>query len=60
MRARRDLGLEVKPEKVSLAQNFCLTKINVRGKVRLLAMSLALSCFRLSLCVQGVQLYALV
>jgi hypothetical protein len=31
---RRDLGLEVKPEKVSLAQNFCLTKINVRGKVR--------------------------
>ena len=33
MIARGDLGLEISPEKVALAQNLCITKTHIRGKV---------------------------
>lgn len=31
--SRGDLGLEIGPEKVALAQNLCVSKAKVRGKV---------------------------
>ena len=42
----RDLGLEVKPEKVSLSQNLILSKTNIRGKACLSSRNHAFVCLR--------------